>query len=285
MADEPTKLRGLAPHSTSRVPGPLGGRLPGGRLPGTLARNPAPQLPSAAIKFTPTRPIAFLDSSFTPKEQAKVLASLQLLTDDQIKLNGLDVYSDGSGKVASKFKTGQTLLRGLQYPTGKVTITPNATTTFPVTRPVGNDVFVDIPFSSGNLSPFHFFTLTGATVPVQGASVNAQAVEKSPGYVSLAHELVHAYRILRKITISQSNFRDHLFGDPQGNQFTERVFLEELTVVGIDGTEPITENNVRLEQGLGARMAYASPTMSLALQSVKPVSAQPSWWPDYPNLP
>jgi len=249
----------------------------GGRLPGTLARNPAPQRPAAAVQFTPTRPIAFLDSSFTALEQGKVLAALQVLTDDQLKLNGQDLYSDGSGKAASSVKTGQMLLRGLQYPTGKVTITPQANSLIPDARPVGNSAFVEVAFASGDIASFHFFTSTGANVPGPGGN----AVEKAPGYIILAHELVHAYRILRNLHLGGS--RDHVFADPAGNQFTEKVFLEELIVVGIDGTEPVTENRIRLEHGLGTREAYASPTVALDKQGVKPVSTQPSWWPDYPT--
>ena len=53
-------------------------------------------------------------------------------------------------------------------------------------------------------------------------------------------------------------------------------------VVGIDGSEPITENSIRREQGVGARMAYASPSLPLDTQGVRPVSAAPPWWPNYP---
>jgi hypothetical protein len=261
----------------------LGGRPLGGRLPGTLARGPAPKKPVAAWKFTPTSPIAFLDSSFSPKEQAKLLANLQLLTDDQLKLNGLEVYSDGSGTVASKLKTGQTLLRGLQSPLHKVIITPNAAGSISSSTKWDSrsvDINVDLMFASGDVASFNFLTLTGATVPVAGAGIDADSVVKPPGYIVLAHELIHAYRLLRFLQLSGS--KDHPFGDPQGNKFTEKVFTEELTVVGLDGTEPITENHIRVEQGIGVRVSYATTDQPFTSQGVTPVSAQPSWWPNYP---
>ncbi len=99
----------------------------------------------------------------------------------------------------------------------------------------------------------------------------------------LAHELVHAFRILRGSVVGGA--RDHEFYDGFGNKFSERVKLEELLVVGIDGSEQVSENRIRSEQGLGSREAYASPTVALDKQGVKPLSdPPPSWWPDCPTL-
>jgi hypothetical protein len=247
-------------------------------MPGVLGRSrPAPRAPIAAVRFNPANPIASLDSSFTTTEQGKVLAALQVLTDDKLRLNGTDLFSDGTGKATTSLKAGQMLLRGLQYPTGKVSIVPQTGSFVPDAKPAGTGAIVEVAFASGDLATFHFFIITGANTPGPGGN----SVEKSPGYVILAHELIHAYRILRGLRVSGA--RDHQFWDPAGDQFAERVFLEELVVVGIDGTEPITENHIRAEHGLGTRAAYASPTVALDKQGVKPVSTPPSWWPDFPT--
>ena len=272
---------GLAPYATGRLPGPLGGRLPlrvAQRTQGSLGRmRPGPAQPVGVVKFDPTKPIATVDASFTATEKAQVLAALQLMTDDLLKLTGTDLFADGSGKPASSLKVGQLLLRSLQYPTGKVTIAPQAGSLIPDTKPNGTSSTVEIAFASGNLATFHFFVITGANTPGPGGN----AIEKSPGYVCLAHELVHAYRILRGLRASGA--KDRQFADAAGNQFTEHVSVEELTVVGIEGSEPVSENKIRAEHGLGSRSAYASPTLALDKQGVKPVSAQPSWWPDCPT--
>ena len=288
MANDSTKTsdvpRGLAPNSTGRVPGPLGGRTLGGRLPGTLARGPAPKKPVAAWKFTPTAPIVFLEASLSPKEQAIIFAALQALTDDQLRLNGLEVYSDGSGKVASKLTTGQTLLRGLQSPLPKVIITLNAAmTASPFTHWDGHyvDINVDLYLQNGDIGSFNFFTLTGATVPVPGGGIDADSVVKPPGYIVLAHELTHAYYLLRFRHLQGS--KDYLFGDPAGNKFKENAYVDEMAIIGIEGTELITENRMRLEHGIGIRVSHATTDLSFTSQGVTPVSAQPSWWPNYPH--
>ncbi len=272
---------GLAIYGSGRLPGALGSRLPlrvADRTRGVLGRSrTAPPRPVGVVRFDPTKPIATLDASFTPAEQAQVLAALQLFTDDQLKLTGTDLFADGTGKAASARKAGQLLMRGLQYPTGKVTIAPQTGSFIPDTKPNGSSATVEVAFSSGGLTTFHFFTITGANTPGPGGN----AIEKSPGYICLAHELVHAYRILRGLRASGA--RDHQFSDPAGILFTEHASVEELTVVGIDGSEPVSENLIRAEHGLGARSAYASPTLPLDKQGVKPVSAPPSWWPDCPT--
>ena len=272
--------QGLAPHATGRVPGPLGGGVTlrvAQRTQGVLGGRRRPAQPVGAVRFNPANPIATVDASFTATEKAQVLAALQLMTDDQLRLSGTDLFDDGTGKPASNLKVGQLLLRGLQYPTGKVTIAPQSSSFIPDTKPNGNSSTVEVAFSSGNLTTFHFFVMTGANTPGPGGN----AVEKSPGYICIAHELVHAYRILRGLQATGA--KDHDFWDAAGDQFTEHASLEELTVVGIEGHEPVSENLIRAEHGLGSRTAYASPTLPLDKQGVKPVSTPPKWWPDCPT--
>jgi Effector protein len=249
---------GLAPYSSGRVPGPLGA--------------------GASVHLAPARPIVSLDSSWSPGEQAKILAALQELTGDLLTQTGLEIFSDGSSKVANR-KTGETLLRGLQHPTRKVIIRPATGSMIPDTAssPGSSDVFVELTFVGKDLATFDFFTITGANALGPGGN----AIEKSPGFIPLAHELVHAFRMLRSVRLPGA--RNHEFFDPWGNKFTESVFLEELTVVGIDGSEPVTENRIRAEHRLGSREAYASPTFPLDMQGVKPASAPPPWWPNCPT--
>jgi hypothetical protein len=232
---------------------------------------------SLSLAVVPARPIVFLDASWNPAERMKILVALQQLTGDALFMRGVEIFADTSRSVASNRHTGQTLLRGLQHPTQKVIIAPEQTgNPSPHTDRVGNDVVVQILFAGGDLATFHFFTITGANVPGPGGN----RVEKAPGFVPLAHELVHAFRMLRNLFVGGA--RDHEFFDPSANKFVEKVFREELTVDGIDGGQQITENRIRAEQGLGSREAHASPTFSLDGQGVKPVSAAPPWWPNYP---
>jgi hypothetical protein len=229
------------------------------------------------VQFVPSRPVVFLDSSWAATERAKILAALQELTGDHLTQTGLEIFSDGLNRVAVNRKAGDQLTRGLQHPTNKVIIVPQQSSLIPETKQSGKDVQVELAFASGDLATFHFFTITGANVPGPGGN----AIEKSPGFIPLAHELVHAFRMLRNAVVSGS--RNHEFFDPSGNKFSELVRLEELRVVGIDGSEPVTENRIRAEHGLGSREAYASPTLPLDIQGVKPVSAPPPWWPDCPT--
>jgi Effector protein len=254
-----------------RKPSPLGVN------PTSSARPPGPLGTGGPITLAPTRPVLFMDSSFTATEQSQILAALQGMTDDKLTQNGTSIFADGLGKATTNHKTGQTLIRGLQHPTRKVILVPQTSSFVPDTKQSGNDILVELAFASGNLATFHFFVITGTNASGPGGN----AIEKSPGYIALAHEMVHAFRMLRNGVVSGS--KDNDFSDPSGNKFTEKVRLEELRVVGIDGAEPISENRIRAEQGLGSRIAYASPTLGLDKQGVKPVSAQPSWWPDCPT--
>jgi hypothetical protein len=243
------------------------------RITATTATSAA----SLNVAVNPARPILFLDSSWTTMERTKILVALQQLTSDTVLMKGDEVFVDTSHSVPPNRNVGKALLRGLQHPARKVTIVPAKGGLIPETKVSDNDALVEVAFAGGDLATFHFFTITGANVPGPGGN----AVEKSPGFIPLAHELVHAFRILRGHAAGGPS-RDHEFFDPSGSKFIQRVFLEELIVVGIDGSEPISENRIRAEHGLGSREAYASPTFALDLQGVRPAGAKPSWWPDYP---
>jgi peptidoglycan hydrolase-like protein with peptidoglycan-binding domain len=260
-------------------------RITARRVPSILKPPPAPKPGSAAsVTLQAGLPIVFLGVGWLNAERAKILAALQQLTNDALVLSppGDRIFVDGSRSVASNRNTGQTLLRGLQHPTQKVIIVPQTGSLIPDTtrsKTRGNEILVELAFTGADLATFAFFTITGANVPGPGGN----GVEKSPGFVPLAHELVHAFRMLRNLFVGGS--RNHEFFDPSGNRFVQNVFLEELTVIGIDGKEAITENRIRAEQGLGSRAAYASPAFALDIQGVRPVSAAPPWWPQYPVPP
>ena len=232
---------------------------------------------SASHTLVVGRPIVFLGSDWTDLERTKILALLQQLTSDALVLTGggNQIFVDPSRSVAPNRKLGQTLLRGLQHPTRKVVIV-SAPDFIPSTKEA-KDPLVRLPLTtSGNVVSPRCFTITGANVPGPGGST----VEEAPGFICLAHELVHAFRILRGVVVSGS--RDHAFSDPSGNKFVEHQAREEYIVDGIDGSEPITENSIRLEQGVGIKYAHASPSHPLDAQNVRPVSAAPPWWPNYP---
>lgn len=261
----------------------------------STTRVPGPTLAGATVHAVATRPIVWLDSTWSAAEQAKLLAALQGLTDDKLTQTGLEIFTDLSGAGTGNRKVGETLLRGLQHPTSKVIIVPLTTSILPETRSAGSDILVEMTFSGADLATFHFFNDFVVLVPTPGISSSQwpkshiPVIEKAPGWVPLAHELVHAFRMLRSVKVPGS--RAHEFQDPDGYKYSMLVSLEELTVVGIDGAEPISENTIRAEQGLKARASYASPTAPLDLQGVKPISAPagkplpPVWWPICPTPP
>lgn len=264
---------------------------------GTFFNQSNRQLPGAqrqgrVVNLTPTRPIVLLDQSWSSGEQGIILAALQQLTDDKLTLNGLQVFSDFSGTGSSK-KIGEKLLRGLQDPNTKVIIAPQQSSLIPDTKKSGSDILVEAAFASGQLATFAFFTLMTVQVPTPGKSSSEwptqsyPRIDKDPGYIPLAHELVHAYRMLRSAVVSGS--KTHEFEDPDGYRFSQTVSVEELTVVGIEGSYEVSENLIRKEQNLNANAAYCSPTIGLDMQGVRAISAPagkplpPTWWPNHPT--
>lgn len=264
----PTTTRG-------RIPGPLGVTPLSGQpfLGAKPAGSPAPS-PTPSVT---ARPIVYLDPSWTPAEQGKILDVLQQLTDDKLKKVGDQVVFDGLGSGAPQRKAGTLLLRGLQHPTTKVVIVPQTSSLIPDTKKAGNDIQVELAFSSnGNFSRFDFFEIVLCTNSGDGG-----AVKEAEPFVVLAHELIHALRMLRNTKAGGS--KEHPFIDEFHNAYKETVWMEELVVVGLEGNETISENAIRREHNIRHRAAYASPTVALDKQGVKPQGPQPSWWPDYPT--
>jgi len=75
--------------------------------------------------------------------------------------------------------------------------------------------------------------------------------DESVSFVSLGHELIHSYRMMKgTFTGGLDNRYD----------FNSRAYEEEARAVGIGvyGQEPITENAIRAEHGLPLRAQYAS---------------------------
>jgi hypothetical protein len=248
--------------------------------------------PGKVIALTPTRPICWLSASWSAAEQAVILAGLQALTDDHLTLNGFEVYSDFSA--TGPHAVGIKLVRGLQNPTTKVVIIPPRGASIPETGRDGGDIVVEAALTNGQLAIFAFYTVQTLSVPTPGIPSNAwptqtqNNIEKAPGYIPIAHELVHAYRMLRSEFVSGNKTYD--FVDPDGYTLHHTASLEELTVVGVEGSYEVSENLIRKEQGLSRNVAYVSASVSLVLQGVTAVAAPagkplpPTWWPT-PNVP
>ena len=256
---------GLATHSSGRIPGSTG---------------------LIVIRGNPTQPAVHLDPSWTSAERQKIVAALQQISASHITQTGLQVFTDSSSLQTGSPDVGF-ILRAFSQQSRKVIIVPTQPGNFiPDATRSGSDVRVGLAFdSNGNLDTFHFFTNTALSLstyalppaPAPGQS----AIEKAPGYICLAHELVHAFRYLYGLAVPGD--KDHEFYDPWGNRFKQRVYVEELRVIGLLGKELVSENSIRYDLGLNSRDAYASPTLPLDQQGVKPVSAAPSWWPDCPT--
>jgi len=57
-------------------------------------------------------------------------------------------------------------------------------------------------------------------------------VEKTPAYIALGHELIHAWRITEGL-VAPRTVRENAFMDPQGKQIVEKAYTEELIVTGL----------------------------------------------------
>ncbi len=80
-----------------------------------------------------------------------------------------------------------------------------------------------------------------------------------PHEIGLGHELIHADRAMRGVTIPLNKTTSQTYTDAIGNKVTEiGVRCEELATVGISGNtnNDITENDLREEQGQNPRGAY-----------------------------
>ena len=236
-----------------------------------MGKLPGLSTPVVPPNFTPARPIVYLDASWVLRERDAIYHDLQTLTDDGLRLTpGGEVYSNGRGGV--RLPVGTRLLRGVQHPDRRTFII-QAATMWPMARINDTDKSrIDVEL---NLEAYHFFTKSGVEVIV--------SVERAPTYIVLAHELVHAYHLLRNSTKGGSE--EHHFFDDEQQEFHQTVDLEELATCGmlVRGNAPISENAVRQEHALRNRKSYASLTEDLEVQGVRPVGQQPTWWPRYPR--
>lgn len=88
--------------------------------------------------------------------------------------------------------------------------------------------------------------------------------DKRPAFIGLAHELIHADRDIRNVTLSGSSKYTYTSSERSfwtGNYKVESDYArnEELATIGImynDGYWDITENDIRAEHGLWLRGAY-----------------------------
>lgn len=79
-----------------------------------------------------------------------------------------------------------------------------------------------------------------------------------PNRIGLGHEMIHADRSMRGSAINYGLRGNNTYTDLSGNSVTQTVPSEELATVGISGNtaNDITENHLRVEQGLNIRGAY-----------------------------
>jgi len=248
--------------------------------------NSGPQ--PAAVAFMPSKPIVYLEAWKSANERNRVLHALQVLSSDKLRLevSGTEVHaSDGR---SNSLPIGTKLLRNLQDRTRKVVIRPPVGSFLPGTGVDPNDssrILVKFEFTQ-----LHFFT-QAAQSAFSPPSLDI-VVEAVPSYITLAHELIHAYRILHGITANGS-IEHYFFDEPPPRypqyQYKQRVSREELETCGINHrthrpmVSGITENTIRDEHGLRLRTSYASPTTDLDKQGVNTVTnAEPDWWPSYP---
>ena len=218
-------------------------------------------------------PISFVDPSGcvivlhgTDDEKNTILENLQMLTDHDL------AYDTETGVVYI-----ETLHSGdLQYTQGNELLirlmnNEDYTTTIYITEFLtkenqifpGEEVALGICTDSKILfNPYNYVEVMSID-PETG-----EIYEKSrPAYIGLAHELIHADRLMRgvalsenvKITRSVTWHSKFLFFTLPGKTFDDTAPLEEFYTVGIRKSlraEDITENMIRAEHGLWLRGAY-----------------------------
>ena len=206
----------------------------------------------------------------TEEEKKIILENLQLLTHHEL---GIDEYGyvnivKWNGK-DDDFENGTKLLWGL-IDTIEHTISIEITDENNRTEPI-EQITKEYGIECG--STVFFNPDTNVKLFVFNPDTDELDSQKCPAHIALAHELIHAYRVMkgqyvplrkREYEIKTITFQyTNIFGKTVYKTGTDTVYfsMEEYFVIGIkylSRSNFITENMIREEQGLWLRAAYIS---------------------------
>ena len=218
-------------------------------------------------------PVLFVDPSGclivlygTTEEKDLILENLQMLTDHDLAYDpetGL-VYIEILHSGDLQYTQGNKLLIRMMH-------NEEYTTTIAVWDNIseGNKTFTKGNIAFGVCADsLIYFNLNYYLRVISIDPETGEMYEKSrPAYIGLAHELVHADRIMRGVALSENVeitrsvtwHSKFLFFTLPGKTFDDTAPLEEFYTVGIRKSlraEDITENMIRAEHGLWLRGAY-----------------------------
>jgi len=216
--------------------------------------------------YTQNNPVKYIDPlgkdltiTGTGMEQHRIRTALEQLTGHQVLIGAGGRVQLGDPTRAGEKRIGTKLVRELIASEQEVTID--------IEREKGRGSHISVGTEKGKLvRAVHFDPTGGKLRKIVGnlETREGRLEEEKHPFISLGHELIHGHRAVRGVYIP----REGPSAESQLNMFMvgteERVEtqpMEELETVGIEWSgrdEDITENMLREEHGLAARIAYGA---------------------------
>ena len=205
----------------------------------------------------------------TVEEQQIILSYLQELTDHSLAIakNGT-VYISAFAEDNIKYENGNNLLTRM--------IDNEHTTTIIIDNNTENQTsYRDIDWAYNKKGVDAVVILNIKNDPdimtIDSETGNVRPA-KGPGYIGLAHEMIHADRLMRGVAIKRNKFSTYRYQIDKVKKYfifkfwswmspvyrVEKVRKEELATIGLKHNKKgdITENMIRKEHGLNLRGAY-----------------------------
>ncbi len=207
----------------------------------------------------PTGKIISMPSDSSVEHMISVMMNLSTITDDDLFLSHQD---DGTYRIMiSNFKDGEKrngtrLIRRLNGSDKTLTINGvseggnNERSTSPLDSHNGVGSSTEVNFNP-NYDP---------DVPIVDPITGMATSSSRPAFIGLAHELIHADRDMRGISInySQKAYHQYVYGD--GIIDVERIPSEDAATIGFFPKKEyeVTENDIRKENNIRPRATYSS---------------------------
>jgi RHS repeat-associated protein len=189
-------------------------------------------------------------------QQKRILSELQGLTSHTLSVdsNGY-VVIDTPASATSTTPKGDKLIERM--------VNSDKTCTIQIATPGSGNTEQDVNFAdalngTGSDTIVNFDPTSNPSISTVDPTTGRVGPAKRPHRIGLGHEMIHADRSMRGSAINYGLNGSHTYTDLNGNNATQIVPAEELATVGLSGNmaDDITENDLRLEQGLNRRGAY-----------------------------
>jgi RHS repeat-associated protein len=218
-----------------------------------------------------------LASTNTKFQNKTVLGNIQKLTNDDLEIRNNEIVIAKKGMVKTK-PVGTLLVGNLAGSSKLVTIYVDDTK-----GNFENDVSpVDaLNPKKGSDTMVSFNPNSDPLIPTLDPKTGLVSERHRPGFVGLAHELIHANRSMNGKAINYGVKVNYSCNTAGGLVECIPMPQEEYETVGLLGNEIITENNIRLEQGLNPRGAY---TLIAKPKPAKPVTNSMPWRKRKPEM-